>query len=85
MTWKRHVDQLRATEIQNYSGIKVPVLTHLEISLYAGNTDVSELQSTPKPIEINEYRQNRSNDTDLRLPERRYPLRNRRPPERLQY
>ncbi|KAH3702078.1 hypothetical protein DPMN_077079 [Dreissena polymorpha] len=85
MTWKRHVDQLRATEIQNYFGIHVPVLTPLATTLNAANTNVSELRPALNSMEINESRDNRSNDTDLRLPERRYPLCNRRPPERLQY
>ncbi|KAH3856537.1 hypothetical protein DPMN_099127 [Dreissena polymorpha] len=85
MTWKRHVDQLRATELQNYSGINSPVLTPSKTTFNAANENVSKLKPARKPMEINEYRDNRSNDTNLRLPERCYALRNRRPPACLQY
>ncbi|KAH3750357.1 hypothetical protein DPMN_184878 [Dreissena polymorpha] len=76
MTWKRHDDQLHPSEIQKYSGINVPVLAPLETTLNAANTNVSELPPAPNSMEINESRDNRSNDTDLRLTERRYPLSN---------
>lgn len=81
VTWKRHVDQLRAIEVPEAVGQPLARSSSPQSQLFIPDTqtDIPLTPITPKvPMVISEEKRDSHVD-------RRYPMRNRRPPERLNY
>lgn len=86
VVWRRHIDQLRATGVQtnlnDRENVSHPLINEARLDM--GNSDNLE-----RNVQVNENRDTTQNSSVLSdsevIRERRYPLRDRRPPDRLSY
>ncbi|KAH3842899.1 hypothetical protein DPMN_116403 [Dreissena polymorpha] len=89
--WRRHIDQLRATDVQNASNENDTVPLPCEpLSVTETPCHSQLMPDQPVLIENKDKNVNDSQNDPLvsnehLTKERRYPLRNRRQPERLSY
>ena len=86
VVWRRHIDQLRATDVQtnlnDRDNVSHPLINEARL-------DMDNSDNLERNVQVNENRDTTQNSSVLSdsevIREQRYPLRDRRPPDRLSY